>query len=192
MKQSVFHVRRRHVSPDIAMVALAGATGLLLGWIDFWLPMARSELSNSSLTDFHYCTINDTYILRRDGVPLFIIWMLYRESVAAWKTRANVYRWIFLVVVEEYDYPSYPLGGKQHSFVESVDGTTKGAVVLSHALYSLPFSFNSTLSCLLSLQCWNCCWLLWEWRDQWRHSSADVLATPCKPHCGRCPRPGKH
>lgn len=76
----------------LTMVALAGATGELLGQMDFWLPMARSELYNSSLTDFHYCTINGTYILRRDGVPLFIIWMLYRETVAAWKTWANVYR----------------------------------------------------------------------------------------------------
>lgn len=51
-KQSVFHVQRRHMSPDIAMVALAGATGELLGWVDFWLPMARSELSNRSLNRF--------------------------------------------------------------------------------------------------------------------------------------------
>lgn len=54
------------MSPDIAMVALAGATGELLGCLDFWLPMARSELSKSSLTDFHYCTINKTCILRRE------------------------------------------------------------------------------------------------------------------------------
>lgn len=73
----------------------------------------------------------------------------------------------FLVVAEEHDYPSYPLWTHTASLsVESADVTMKGAVAVSRELYSLPFSFNSTLSCFLSLQCWNCCWLLWEWRDQ--------------------------
>lgn len=70
--------------PGTAMVALAGATGEPLGWLDFWLPML--DLNS------HYGTINETYILRRDGVPLFSKWMLCEQLVAVWKTQVNVYR----------------------------------------------------------------------------------------------------
>jgi len=52
-KQSAFHIQRRHASPDIAMVALAGATGELLGWMDFWLSMARSALANRFSLLYH-------------------------------------------------------------------------------------------------------------------------------------------
>lgn len=92
---------------------------------------------------FHYCTINETCVSKRDGVRLFIRWMRYRESVAAWKTRVNVYRGIFLVVAEEHDCWERHVASLS---LESADVTTKGAVAVNHALHNLPFSFNSALS----------------------------------------------
>lgn len=55
--------------------------------------------------------------------------MLYRELVAVWKKQANVSRWVFVVVTEERDYPSYTLWRHTASIsVESADGAGKGAV----------------------------------------------------------------
>lgn len=65
-------------------------------------------------------------------------------------------------------------------------------VEVSSVLYCCPLAWTVPRLAFFPLQCWNCCWLLWEWRDKWWHPQADVLPTPCKPHCGRCPRPGEH
>lgn len=104
----------------------------------------------------------------------------------------NIYRLTFLVVAGEHDYPSCSLW-RHEAFlpVKGADVTMKGLAEVSGALYRYPLALTIPFLAFLPLQCWNCCWLLWEWRDQWRYSPADLLAAPCKPHCGRCPGPGK-
>lgn len=184
MKQCVFHVQGRHVSPDTAMVALVGATGELLGWLNFWLPMARSEF---------------LLLYRKWNIHMEKSWCsAIHHMDAIWRISGCVENMGKCLQVNFFSgcwgawLRWIPLWRHMASLsVESADVTTKDAVAVSHVLHTLPFSSNSTLSCLLSLQCWNCCWLLWEWRDQWWHSPADVLTTPCEPHCGGCPRPGK-
>lgn len=112
---------------------------------------------------------------------------------------AQIFTGDFLCVVAgEHNYPSCSLWRHAASLAVKVsDVTMKEPMWLTcrgeQCNISLPFSFDCTLPCIFfSLQCWNCCWLLWEWRDKWWHPPADVLLTPCKPHCGWCPRQGEH
>lgn len=143
--------------------------------------MAAPELPNSSLTDCHCFTTNETRLLCT--AP--------RHMDAMWRIGGcECLQVCFPAVAEEQHYPSSLREGAASLSVESVGVTTQGTVAINAA--HLPFSFTCAHCWFLSPQCWDCCGVLREWGDQWWHPPADVLAAPRQPHRGRRPGPGEH
>lgn len=147
--------------------------------MDLWLSMAGPELPNSSLTDFHYCTMNEIHLLCSALCHVGAVW------------RAAGCGCLQLQTKEQRD-PNSLWEGAPSLCVENPGVTTQCTGALSPVLHTCLLASPVPFAAFLSLQCWDCCGLLREWGDQRRHPPADVLAAPRQPHRGRRAGQGEH